>query len=220
MLAGQEAEQKTPAGVEAIPKGTIAFEDAALVERCRDGDMEAYGLLVAKYQDRVFNMIYRMCGRRADAGELSQETFLKALERIGQFRGQSGFYTWLFRIAANLTISHRRRAGLVRFQSMTGPDEFDGTQAEALTAGVAKRRQAGPQDAAMSAETHRRVNQALLELDDEFRLVIILRDIEEMNYAGIAKVLGVPPGTVKSRLHRARSTLKEKLAYLVSVDHE
>ena len=143
----------TTRGDEAAGKGTIAFDDATLVEGCRSGEMKAYGLLVAKYQDRIFNMVYRMCGRRADAEELAQEAFLKALERIGQFRGNSGFYTWLFRIAANLTISHRRRAGRIHFRSLTGPENTGGTQADALTASVATRRDPGPVAAAMSDET-------------------------------------------------------------------
>jgi RNA polymerase sigma-70 factor (ECF subfamily) len=194
--------------------GTIAFEDAALVEQSRQGDMQAFGALVAKYQDRLFNMIFRMCGRRADAEELAQEAFLKALERIGQFRGQSQFYTWLFRIAANLTISHRRRGGRVRFQSLSGPEEFEQNQAGALTAAMARRRESAPEAAAIAEETNRRVMEALEQLEDDFRLVVVLCDIEEMDYAQIAQVLAIPVGTVKSRLHRARCILKDKLADL------
>ncbi|HUS93132.1 MAG TPA: sigma-70 family RNA polymerase sigma factor [Phycisphaerae bacterium] len=204
-----------PASQAAGPKATISFEDAALVDQCRKGDMQAFGSLVAKYQDRIFNMVYRMCGRRADAEELTQEAFLKALERIAQFRGHSQFYTWLFRIAANLTISHRRRGGRVRFHSLGGPEEFEQGQADALTAAMARRRDPGPEAAAMAAETNQRVMQALEELDDEFRLVVVLCDMEDMDYAQIADVLAVPVGTVKSRLHRARCMLKEKLADLV-----
>ena len=202
-------------GAEAGLKATILFEDELLVERCRKGDMQAFGSLVAKYQDRILNMIYRMCGRWADAEELAQETFLKALERMGQFRGHSGFYTWLFRIAANLTISHRRRAGRISFNSLTSSDDVDGTQAEALTSALAARREASPAAAAEAAENSRRIAQALEGLEDDFRLVLVLRDIEEMDYAQIAKVLELPAGTVKSRLHRARLMLKEKLADMV-----
>jgi len=202
-------------GVEAAAPVTIAFEDTVLIDRCRKGDMQAFGLLVAKYQDRLFNMVYRMCGRRADAEELAQEAFLKALQNLPKFRGQSRFYTWLFRIAANLTISHRRRAGRVAFHSMTQSDDFDGTQAEGLTASIAERRAPSPEAVAMSAEAADRVTQALDELDDEFRLVVILRDIEDMDYTEVAEVVGVPVGTVKSRLHRARCMLREKLHDLV-----
>ena len=197
-------------------KGTVAFEDAALVERCRKGDMQAFGALVAKYQDRLFNMVFRMCGRRADAEELAQEAFLRALERIESFRSQSRFYTWLFRIAANLTISYRRRARRIRFEPLGGPEEFGETQAAARTAELASKRNPGPEAEAMTAETNQRISRALEELDDEHRLVVLLRDVEDMDYRQIAEVVGVPVGTVKSRLHRGRCTLRDKLADLVN----
>ncbi len=204
-----------PAANEAGAKPTIVFSDADLVRRTREGDMQAYGTLVAKYQDRILNLLLRMTGRRADAEELAQETFLKALERIGQFRGKSQFYTWLFRIAANLAISHRRRGGRVKFRTLSGYDDFDQTQADILTAEVSRKRSPDPQSSALSGELRRRVLDALEELEEEFRLVVLLRDMEDMDYAGIAGILAVPVGTVKSRLHRARCMLKEKLADLM-----
>ena len=193
---------------------TISFEDAALLKRCRNGDMQAFGALVAKYQDRVFNLIFRMCGNRTDAEELAQEAFLKALEKINQFRGQSGFYTWLFRIAANLTISHRRRQSRVRFRSLT-PAEQPGDNPGRSAAEIIPGPDPGPQAAVMTTETNLRVTEALESLEEDLRLIILLRELEEMDYAGIAGLLGVRLGTVKSRLHRARSALKEKLADLV-----
>jgi RNA polymerase sigma-70 factor (ECF subfamily) len=195
-------------------RGVIAFEDAALVERCRKGDMQAFGLLVAKYQDRLLNVIGRICPRQADAEELAQETFLKALERLGQFRGHSQFYTWLFRIAVNLAVSHRRRAGRLTVHSLSDCPEAQPPQAAAL-AEAAQRRNVPPDQAALSAETARRVAAELNSLDEEFRVVLILRDIEDMDYLQIASVLELPIGTVKSRLHRARCLLKERLIDLV-----
>lgn len=192
----------------------LAFEDAPLVDRCRKGDLRAFEALVAKYQDRVYNMILRMCGRPADAEELAQETFLKALEKIGQFRGQSGFYTWLFRIAANLTISHRRRGGLIRFQSLMAGDDGDGETLD-LAPRLAVANTPPPEAIMMTAELSSRLMAALDGLDDEFRLAVVLRDVEEMDYSQIAEVLEVPIGTVKSRLHRGREMLKEKLSDLM-----
>lgn len=202
---------------ESGPRKVLSFDDSALVEQTRRGDMQAFGTLVAKYQDRIFNMILRMCHNHADAEELTQDAFLRAMDKISQFRGNSRFYTWLFRIAANLALSHRRRGGRVKFQSMTGLDDQGSTQADRLTAALAARRQESPEKQAMSAETSRRVAQAIEDLDDEFRLVIILRDIEGMNYEEIAEVTGAAGGTVKSRLHRARLSLREKLADLIDV---
>ena len=116
-------------GAEAAASGPIAFEDAVLVDRFRRGDMQAFGALVAKYQDRIFNLVLRMCPNRAEAEELAQESFLRAIERIDQFRGQSRFYTWLFRIATNLTLSHRRRAGRIKFRSIDSLEDACGSQA-------------------------------------------------------------------------------------------
>ena len=201
-------------GQPAAAGGTISFEDAALVERTKNGDMQAFGAIVAKYQDRVFNMIYRMCNRRDDAEELAQEAFCKALERLGQFRGHSGFYTWLFRIASNLVISHRRRDGRIRFHSLDEGGGLDRSQA-ALLAGMVERRDPSPAAAAVSAETERRIVRALDELDDEMRIAVILRDMEDMDYSQIADVLDLPVGTVKSRLHRARMMLRVSLGDLL-----
>lgn len=188
---------------------TIEFQDSALVERCRKGDMQAFGLLVAKYQDRVLNLILRLCGNVSDAEELAQETFLKVLEKIGQFRGQSNFYTWLFRIAANMAISHRRRSGRIRFSSL-----WSGSEDDAPAGGPADLRQPSPAALAESAETGLAVMRALEELDEASRVVIVLRDVEDMDYSQIAEVLELPIGTVKSRIYRARCMLKERLTGL------
>ena len=193
----------------------IAFDDAASVDACRKGDMQAFSALVAKYQDRLFNTVLRMCGDRDEATDLCQETFVRAIEKISQFHGRSQFYTWLFRIAVNLTISCRRRAGRVKFASLSPDPKLGDGQAESLTAEVASRREHDPAEAAMNNDTHRRIMEALEALDDEFRAVVVLRDIEDMDYQEIANVLALPVGTVKSRLHRARCMLKEKLGDLI-----
>jgi len=208
-------------GAKGVSEGRkpIAFDDLTLVQRFRQGDMESFSLLVAKYQDRIYNMLLRMCGRPDDAEELAQEAFLRAMERIGQFHGRSKFYTWLFRIAANLAISQKRRGGRIKFHSLSGPEGSDSSAGDAITSPLAARRQSGPQEAAITAETHQRVMDALAELDDEFRLVVVLRDIEEMDYAQVADVMNVPLGTVKSRLHRARIMLRDRLRDLLD-DYE
>ena len=122
-------------GTESAPDGRkpIAFDDLTLVQRFRQGDMESFSLLVAKYQDRIYNMLLRMCGKPADAEELAQETFLRAMERIGQFQGRSKFYTWLFRIAANLAISHKQRGERIKFHSLSGPEDGDSSAGDAIT---------------------------------------------------------------------------------------
>jgi RNA polymerase sigma-70 factor (ECF subfamily) len=195
---------------------TIAFDDAQLVCRARAGEMQAFGLLIAKYQDRVYNLLWRMLGSRSDAEELAQETFLRALERLGQFRGASGFYTWVFRIAANLAITHRRRTGRVHFRSLSAGEEGEDVQAEHLTASLAQQRTPAPDAGLLSRERALRLARALAELDEDARLAVLLRDVEDMDYAQIARVLEIPLGTVRSRLHRARATLREKLRDLMN----
>ncbi len=192
-----------------------ASAEQALIDRCRRGDTEAFSILVLRYQDRIYNVMARMVGRNADAEELTQETFLKAYEKLHLFRGTSRFYTWLFRIATNQALSRRRRGRKVKFISMHARDDESPDVGEPQTATLAARRNPSPEAAMMARETAQCIADALQELDEEYRLVVVLRDIENMDYGQIADVLDVPVGTVKSRLHRGRCVLKEKLADLL-----
>ncbi len=193
--------------------GTIAFDDAALIQRCLGGDMQAFGLLVAKYQDRLYNTLLRIIGRSAEAEELTQEAFLRALAKLTQFRGESKFYTWLFRIGTNLAITHIRRQGRVRFRSLDSTSAAgDRQRAPAEPTDTSS---PGPVEKLIAKEKAQIIAAALEELDDEHRVVIVLRDVEQMDYAAIADVLEIPAGTVKSRLHRGRNILKDKLANLI-----
>ncbi|MBS3820361.1 MAG: sigma-70 family RNA polymerase sigma factor [Planctomycetes bacterium] len=199
------------------PARTISFDEVAVVRRCQDGDTAAYGELVIRYQDRIYNVMRRMAGPD-DAEELAQEAFLKAFEKIDQFRGGSRFYTWLFRIAMNLAISRRRRGAKVKFLSMnaTGDDEQGQSFTDTVTADLSRQRTPAPEANVMARETSQQIEAALDALDEEFRAAIVLRDIEELDYADIAEILDVPVGTVKSRIHRGRNILKDKLAALIS----
>ena len=204
---------EAPAG-SATPGGAGALEDAILLKRCRDGEMDAFAALIRKYQDRVYNGILRMCGNPDDAEELCQETFVKALENLATFRAESGFYTWVFRIGMNLTISHRRRAGRVKFHSLgAAAGDEESNRSRDLPA---DRRQRDPAEIVAEDEPNRRVLEALAELDDEFRAVIVLREMEEMDYGQISQALSIPVGTVKSRLYRARCLLQESLRDLIA----
>ena len=170
--------------------------------------------LVEKYQDRLFNATYRLCGNYSDACELSQETFLRALKNIGSFRGEAKFYTWLFRIGLNLVRSHHRRSGKRRWRSL---DEGDGMLEIASQArGLGKGDCLGPAERAEQAERNDKVMAALDRLAQQYRAVIVLRDVEGLNYQEIAKIVGVPVGTVKSRVHRGRLALKKYLGDLLN----
>jgi RNA polymerase sigma-70 factor (ECF subfamily) len=189
------------------------LEDAVLLERCRSGDMSAFGALVGRYQDRVYNAVLRMCGNPDDAEEICQEAFVKALESLASFRQASGFYTWLFRIAVNLAISRRRRGARVKFHSFD-PAAGDG-QAQRFQDAISDRGVSDPSQAAQQRDANERVIAALGELEDDFRVVVVLRDVEDMDYEQMSQVLSLPVGTVKSRLYRARRLLQEKLKGLL-----
>lgn len=183
------------------------LEDAVLIEKIRSGETEAYADLVTRYQDRVFNACWRICGHLEDARDITQDAFLKAFENLDKFRGDSGFYTWLFRIAVNLALSHRRTARRRGTVSLDQVDAAAGTQADGLSKRIAA--DPGPAESASRTELQGRVAKALQALDDEQRAVIVLRDIEGLDYQQIAEILEIPTGTVKSRLHRARAALFE-----------
>ena len=190
----------------------ININDAVLVEECRRGDSVAMERLILKYQNRIYNVILRMCANPDDAAELTQETFVKVIENIDKFKGKSSFYTWAFRIAVNLTLNYRQRSTKLRYRSLDAEDNEDSQQARAqLKEFLSDDSSPDPAGVAQNKELCEIVIKALTKLDDAQKAVVVLRDIEGMNYTQIAKVLNIELGTVKSRLSRARSNLREIL---------
>lgn len=187
------------------------LEDAELVRQVKGGRSEAYGELVRKYQDRVFNTCWRICGNLEDARDLTQEAFLKAFESLADFRERSGFYTWIFRVAVNLALSDRRKAARRRMVSLDADSGAAGTQAEVLAKQVGRTAYDDPTRSATESELHGCVARALQALDDDHRAVIVLRDLEGLDYREIADILEIPLGTVKSRLHRARMAVYQTI---------
>ncbi len=197
------------------PPGEPEPDDLSTVQRVQGGDMAAFAELVSKYQDRVFNTCWRICGHLEDARDLTQEAFLKALKSMGSFRAQSGFYTWLFRIAVNLAVSHRRREDYRSAQSLDSGGDGMASGGVTTPGGL---RLVVPEEADASMERreiHSRVVNAIQALDADQRAVVVLRDIEGMDYRQIGELLEIAPGTVKSRLHRARSALRKSLAPVI-----
>lgn len=200
--------------VEPVSTRPVPLEDLELVEKVRMGDSAAYAVLVRKYQDRVYNTCWRISGNVEDARDLTQDAFLKAYERIGEFRQLSGFYTWVFRIAVNLALSQRRSVARKRTTSLDAMTEASGSQAESL---IARSKHAAnhADQHAIEAEMQAHVARALQTLDEEHRAVVVLRDMEGLDYAEIAGILDVPAGTVKSRLHRARMAIRQAILPLM-----
>ncbi len=187
--------------------GDKSVSDAALVTRARSGDTGALSELVTRYQDRIYNACYRMCNHEADALDLTQMAFLRAFQAIDRFEARSSFYTWVFRIAVNLTMSHRRRLSRKPSISLDQPDGDGQWRAAAVDERAI--------DASRDVERQElceRLQAALARLDDEFRVAVVLKDIEELDYATIAEIVDVPVGTVKSRIHRGRMMLRKLLS--------
>lgn len=182
------------------------MEDKELVERARAGDNSAFETLVTKYQQRVYNLALRMTGNEDDAYDLAQESFLKAWRGLETFQFESAFSTWLYRLTSNACLDFLRAQKRRKTVSMTCEDD-DGEETQYDAADPAP----NPEQAALAAEDREQLALAMSELDDEARGIITLRVINDLSYDQIAEILGIPEGTVKSRLSRAREKLKKKL---------
>jgi RNA polymerase sigma-70 factor (ECF subfamily) len=178
--------------------------DAFLVEATLSGNRNAFGELVERYQDRLFNTLVRVLGSRDDASEVLQDAFVQAYTKLGSFRGSAQFYTWIYRVALNMACSFRRRNTRRRDeQSVEQIRELSGTEP------VDKSLQ--PEQMLVRSEQAELVQAALSEISDEHRQILVLREMEDCSYETIAEILDLPVGTVRSRLFRARLQLKERL---------
>jgi RNA polymerase sigma-70 factor (ECF subfamily) len=168
------------------------------------GDQGAFGELVTRYQDPLFNMVYRHVGNAEDAADVVQEAFLSAYQSLASFKGDAKFSTWLYRIAFNAAMTHKRRqkSGM---KSIKTSDSSPGVEPLDLTASNR------PGHAIETAEDERWLHDALQRLSPEHRAVLLMKDMEDMRYEDMAEILGVAVGTIRSRLHRARLELKDLL---------
>ncbi len=186
--------------------------DQLLVQRVQAGDQKAFELLVAKYQRRIFRLISRFIRDSALAEDVSQETFLRAYRAIGQFRGDSEFYTWLYRIAVNTAkkaIADSARDPIIRESSTISDD------GETFVSGEQLSDMETPEAVLASREIARTVNAAMDALPEDLRTAIALREIEGLSYEEIAQAMRCPVGTVRSRIFRAREAIARQLRPLL-----
>jgi RNA polymerase sigma-70 factor (ECF subfamily) len=189
-------------------------DDLALITRCRAGDVEAFEPLVEKYRNRVWRLAYQVVRDREEAWDVAQEAFIRAFQSLGAFRGQSAFYTWLFRIVVNLATDRvRQRAARNR---ALGGEPVSENEVE-VVATVPDDPAARPDDEAARRQLHDRIAAGLDALPPNFRTIIMLSDVEGLSYREIAEVLDIPLGTVMSRLHNARKRLQKLLKPLLVV---
>jgi len=179
----------------------VPTNDAQLVQASLDGDRDAFGALVERYQDRLFNTLLQILGSRDDASDVAQEAFVQAFVKLETFRGDAQFYTWLYRIAMNMALSQRRR----RRKVVSVEAAKDGGGDEPVD------RNPGPEARLVDRERVAAVQLALSKLADQHRQILVLREMEGFSYDTIAGILALPVGTVRSRLFRARLMLKDEL---------
>jgi RNA polymerase sigma-70 factor (ECF subfamily) len=189
-----------------------APHERQLIERLQRRDEKAFVECVKLYQDRVYNLVYRMIGNHEEAEDVAQEVFVTVFKSIDTFRGDAKLSTWLYRIAANHCKNRIKYLGR-RAGRRTGSLE-DTTERAILDAhpyAVAPQA-AGPDQVLEGMQMERIVQEGIALLEEEHRMLIVLRDVEELSYEEIGQITGLPEGTVKSRLHRARMALKEHMA--------
>jgi RNA polymerase sigma-70 factor (ECF subfamily) len=185
--------------------------DQLLVERVQKGDKQAFELLVAKYQRKIIRLISRLVRDPAEVEDVAQDAFIKAYRALPQFRGESAFYTWLYRIAVNTAKNYLATQGR-RAPTST---EADAEEAETFSDADQLRDINTPESMLMSKQIAQTVNAAMAVLPEELRTAITLREIEGLSYEEIADMMGCPIGTVRSRIFRAREAIAAKLRPLL-----
>lgn len=188
-------------------KLSVHEEDQVLIDQTLDGQTAAFGDLVRKYQDRLFNGMVYMLRNEAEAEDVVQDAFILALTRLETFHGKSAFFTWLYRIAYNVAVSRIRRRkptiSLAANDDDSRPMDFEGNAP-------------APDERMSRSEDISQLQNAMGRLSEEHRAVLVLREMEQLDYEAISEILELPIGTVRSRIHRAREQLKQQLEFLMS----
>ena len=184
--------------------------DQALVERVQKGDKQAFDVLVLKYQNKIIQLVYRYVHDSDEAQDVAQEAFIKAYKAIGRFRGESAFYTWIYRIAINTAKNY-----LVASGRRPPRTDIDAQDAELYEGAAGLKEYATPERMLMKDEIQQAIASAIDELPDDLRTAITLRELEGLSYEEIAQTMECPIGTVRSRIFRARDAIDSKLRPLL-----
>mgnify|MGYP002700316332 CR=1 FL=1 len=184
--------------------------DQMLVERVQKGDKNAFNLLVTKYQHKVANLVSRYVSNNSDVPDIVQEAFIKAYRALPNFRGESAFYTWLYRIAVNCAKNHSVALG-----RKPPSNDVDVADAEFYDGGDALRENASPEKVLLTEEIKTIIFKTIEQLPDDLRIAINFREIEGLSYEEIATIMDCPVGTVRSRIFRARDAIDKKISPLL-----
>jgi RNA polymerase sigma-70 factor (ECF subfamily) len=185
-----------------------ADSDMATVRQVQAGDVAAFDRLIVKYRERVFGILYNMTSNREDAADLTQDAFIKAFQSINRFGGQSSFFTWLYRIAINSTLSHLRKTRLRSFFSLETIDQDAPVSRELIAALTDK---TGADRDTYVRELQEKLNEAMQKLSIKHRTVVTLFEVDGLSHQEIAEVMNCSVGTVRSRLHYAKQLLQSEL---------
>jgi RNA polymerase sigma-70 factor (ECF subfamily) len=189
-----------------------ADEDLAIVRQVQAGDVAAFDRLIVKYRARIFGVVYHLTSNREDAADLAQDAFIKAFQSIHRFQGQSSFFTWLYRIAINATLSHLRKNRRRSFFSLEKLDQDEPVSREVLAALTDK---GGAERDTYVRELQEKLNEAMQKLSINHRTVVTLFEIDGLSHQEIAEIMHCSVGTVRSRLHYAKQLLQaEMVPYL------
>lgn len=187
--------------------------DQELIAAALARDTVAFGELVSRYQNRLYGALVHMTGSAEDAKDVAQEAFVLAFQKLATFRGDSQFYSWLFRIAMNASVNFRRK-------NRSLGASIDGTKERVGLEPTDPCRDTQPDQPMEQAERQRLVREALAQMTEEFRIPLVMAEMEEMKYEEIADILNCPIGTVRSRIHRGRAELREKLRRLLKNEED
>jgi RNA polymerase sigma-70 factor (ECF subfamily) len=192
-------------------------QEKQLISAAQQGDQAALGQLLEKYQHRLYSVALRMLNNRDDAAEITQDAMVKVVMNISKYNGQAALTTWMIRIVMNLSISYLRKRRLRHTTSLDAPmgSNNGSGNPSALGDALPAPGELQPDSSVQNREMLEKLHQCLHSLEDDFRAVIILRDLNEMDYQAISEVLDIPVGTVKSRLFRARLALRQAMKHLV-----
>ncbi|MBX5481261.1 MAG: sigma-70 family RNA polymerase sigma factor [Myxococcaceae bacterium] len=194
------------------------MDDLTLVKRVKSGDQRAFRTLVERYQRKVYAVALGMLKDKEEAMDVSQEAFVKVYKYLNHFKGDSSFYTWLYRITVNICIDVIRKKGGARGEDVEFDEAVALDTSEAQLGALGSRLGTNPQKSALRRELADKIEEALAQIPEKHRAILLLREIEGMSYEDLARVLDIPKGTVMSRLFHARNKVQKILSEYLDLD--
>jgi len=196
----------------------VATDDLTLVKRVKTGDQRAFKLLVERYQRKIYAVALGMVKDKEEALDISQEAFVKVYKYLDHFKGDSSFYTWLYRITVNICIDALRKKQALRGEQVELDEAVKMDTAEANIGALGSRLGTNPQKSALRKELAEKIQQALETVPEKHRAILLLREVEGMSYEDLSRTLEIPKGTVMSRLFHARTKVQKILSEYLELD--